>query len=99
VLFAVIDGRQPHSLGATLYDLQEVFLEHGAIIAANLDGGSSSVLIKQDLEQGTRVISSPSTREGERALPTAFLVFDKPDEVRIDNVWANFDWKTFDPAS
>ncbi|MFB9327495.1 phosphodiester glycosidase family protein [Paenibacillus aurantiacus] len=85
IIFVVIDGRQPgHSIGANLYDVQNIMLEHGAVIAANLDGGSSTVLVKDD-----KVLNRPSTKSEEgRYLPTAFLVFDDPESVDIPNVWA-----------
>src|SRR6185437_12636762 len=45
IMFLIIDGRQPtYSIGGTLYDAQQILLENGAIIAANLDGGASTVL-------------------------------------------------------
>jgi len=85
MLFLMIDGRQPgYSIGATLYDAQEIMLEHGAVIAANLDGGSSTVLVDERGE----VVNKPSSSSGERYLPTAFLVFDDPDSVDIPNIWA-----------
>ncbi|MFC4102811.1 phosphodiester glycosidase family protein [Paenibacillus xanthanilyticus] len=85
IIFVVIDGRQPgHSIGANLYDVQSIMLEHGAVIAANLDGGSSTVLVKDD-----KVLNRPSTKSEEgRYLPTAFLVFDDPESVDMPNVWA-----------
>ena len=42
VLLLVIDGRQASSLGCTYADLIDIMLEHGAVNAANLDGGTSS---------------------------------------------------------
>ncbi|TYP71187.1 phosphodiester glycosidase family protein [Paenibacillus methanolicus] len=85
IIFVVIDGRQPgHSIGANLYDVQNIMLEHGAVIAANLDGGSSTVLVKDD-----KVLNRPSTKSEEgRYLPTAFLVFNDSESVDIPNVWA-----------
>jgi exopolysaccharide biosynthesis protein len=85
ILFLLIDGRQPgYSIGATLYDAQEIMLEHGAVIAANLDGGSSTVLVTENGE----IVNKPSSKSGERYLPTGFLVFDDPDAVEIPNIWA-----------
>src|SRR6185437_390974 len=55
ILFAIIDGRQTHSIGATLFDVQEIFLAHGAITAANLDGGASTVLVHNNA-----IINKPS---------------------------------------
>jgi exopolysaccharide biosynthesis protein len=94
IMFAVIDGRQPgHSLGATLYDVQEILLENGAIIAANLDGGASSVLVKDN-----EIINRPSSKYGERYLPTAWLVFDNPNSVYVRNVWEGLDPNKIDPS-
>lgn len=42
VLLLIIDGRQTHSLGASMNDLINVMLDFGAVNAANLDGGTSS---------------------------------------------------------
>jgi exopolysaccharide biosynthesis protein len=85
LLFLTIDGRQPgYSVGATLYDAQEILLKHGAVIAANLDGGSSTVLVNEKGED----VNKPSSSYGERYLPTAFLVFDNPDSVSNPNIWA-----------
>lgn len=70
VLFLVIDGRQPgYSVGATLRDLQNIMIEEGAVIAANLDGGSSSTLYLNG-----NVVNKPADLLGERMIPTAFLV-------------------------
>jgi len=99
VLFAVIDGRQTHSVGATLYDVQQLFLERGAVVAANLDGGSSTVLVERDAGNGFDIVNRPATSEGERYLPTAFLVFPEPERVRVANVWEGIDMERFDPAA
>ncbi len=84
ILFLLIDGRQPgYSIGATLYDAQEILLENGAVIAANLDGGSSTVLV----QEGGEIVNKPSSSSGERYLPTAFLVFEHPETVDVPNIW------------
>ncbi|MDR1021387.1 MAG: phosphodiester glycosidase family protein, partial [Synergistaceae bacterium] len=44
VLLLVLDGRQMNSLGATLGDIIDVMARYGAVNAANLDGGSSTVM-------------------------------------------------------
>lgn len=92
ILFAIIDGRQTHSVGATLYDVQKLFLERGAIIAANLDGGSSTVLVKDN-----QIVNKPASEHGERYLPTAFLVFDDPG-IAIKNIWEGVDPSKIDPS-
>ncbi|RAV02048.1 phosphodiester glycosidase family protein [Paenibacillus sp. YN15] len=92
IMFAIIDGRQTHSIGVTLYEIQQLFLERGAIIAANLDGGSSTVLVKDN-----QIINKPSSEYGERYLPTAWLAFDDP-AITIKNIWEGIDISTIDPS-
>jgi exopolysaccharide biosynthesis protein len=92
ILFVVIDGRQPgYSIGADLYDVQNIMLKHGAVIAANLDGGSSTVLVKDG-----SIVNKPSSQYGERYLPTAFLVFDDPESVSVPNVWKGLNPRDID---
>lgn len=112
VMFAIIDGRQPgYSIGATLYDIQNIFLERGAVTAANLDGGSSSVLVlgKQGSQGAVRsvstnktgtavIVNKPSSEYGERYLPTAWLVFDDPEKANIRNIWEGLDPSKIDPS-
>ncbi|GAA4862250.1 phosphodiester glycosidase family protein [Paenibacillus vulneris] len=94
IMFAIIDGRQPgYSIGATLYDIQNIFLEHGAITAANLDGGSSTVLVHDN-----QIINKPASEHGERYLPTAWLVFDHPETADIRNIWQGLDPSKIDPS-
>lgn len=70
VIFVVIDGRQPGwSMGATLRDLMNIFLEYGAVNAANLDGGSSAEMVYKG-----KIINSLWNIYGERYIPTAFIV-------------------------
>lgn len=95
ILFLIIDGRQPHSIGADLYDCQQIMLENGAVIAANLDGGSSTVLV----EQNGHIKNSPASQYGERYLPTAFLVFDHPENAYIPNIWEGMDPSNIDPST
>lgn len=45
VLFLVVDGRRVDSMGASIKDLMDIMDRYGAINAANLDGGNSSVLV------------------------------------------------------
>ncbi|SCW85194.1 Exopolysaccharide biosynthesis protein [Paenibacillus tianmuensis] len=94
IMFAIIDGRQPgYSIGATLYDIQKIFLEHGAVTAANLDGGSSTILVKDN-----QILNKPSSEYGERYLPTAWLVFEDPAKANIKNIWEGLDPSKIDPS-
>lgn len=69
VLLLVIDGRQANSLGASFKDLIDIFVSFGAVNAANLDGGSSSLMIYKDKE-----ISERANLINNRYLPTCILV-------------------------
>lgn len=69
VLLLVVDGRQAHSLGASYKDLIEVMIEFGAVNAANLDGGSSSLMCYEG-----EIITTCASLYGSRKIPTAFLV-------------------------
>lgn len=75
VLFVVIDGRSITSAGATMKQLQEVLIEEGAYNAANLDGGSSTVLYYTE-KGGVMNNPSGSDADGMRFLPNAWLVID-----------------------
>ena len=69
VIFLVIDGRKINKAGATLYDVQEIMMDRGAVNAGALDGGySSTMYYKGD------VINSPNAWSGERSVATAFYV-------------------------
>lgn len=45
VLLLVVDGRTIQNPGATLVDLMNILYNYGAVNAANLDGGTSSVMV------------------------------------------------------
>lgn len=69
VLLLVIDGRQANSIGATYADCVNIMLEYGAMNAANLDGGSSSVMVYEN-----QIINSVVSLNGDRPVPTAWVV-------------------------
>jgi exopolysaccharide biosynthesis protein len=70
ILMLVIDGRQLHSIGATMKDCQDILASYGAINAAALDGGSSSIMY---YDENIQTKPSNGTTYG-RYLPSAFLV-------------------------
>ncbi len=45
ILFLIINGRIPSSIGADMGDLCEILENYGAVNAANMDGGSSTELV------------------------------------------------------
>lgn len=69
ILMLVIDGRQSHSLGATLGNVRDILLNYGAYNAFNLDGGASTTMVYDG-----KVVNSPSDILGERYVPNAFII-------------------------
>ena len=69
ILLLVIDGRQTHSLGASFKDCIDVMMEYKAVNAANLDGGSSTMMVYQG-----ETVNSCASMYGSRRIPTVILV-------------------------
>ena len=71
IILIVLEGRKPDSLGATYDDLAQLMFNYGAVNAANLDGGSSSLMYYngEQITRGSNII-------GMRKLATAILVLD-----------------------
>ncbi len=72
VLFLVLDGRKATKIGADMDDLIEIMQNYGAINAANLDGGTSSVLVVNDV-----IVNDPIDSTGAhktRPIATGFYV-------------------------
>lgn len=71
-IFAVVDGRQSHSRGCTLYEWADILLnQFGAVNAINLDGGGSTELIVKD-----SVVNSPSDGN-ERPVASALMIIPR----------------------
>ncbi len=74
VLFLVVDSNFNRTKGATMADLVEIMQNYGAVNAANLDGGTSSVMV----ENG-EMINDPidsANRHRTRGIPTIFKVVE-----------------------
>ena len=71
VFLLTIDGRQVgYSLGTTVGVCADILYKYGAVQAANLDGGSSTIMIYRD-----EIITKPSsTTNVGRYVPDAFIV-------------------------
>ena len=75
VLLLCIDGRQAGSLGATYGDVIDVMVEYGAVNACNLDGGSSTVMLRRDQDGQVQTVNNVSLLQEEpRRMPTFFMV-------------------------
>lgn len=72
VLFLVLNGRTATKPGADMDDLIEIMQNYGAYNAANLDGGTSSVLVVNDV-----IVNDPIDSTGAhktRPIATGFIV-------------------------
>ena len=72
VLFLVLNGRRGTKVGADMDDLIEILQKYGAYNAANLDGGTSSVLVV-----GDTIVNDPIDSTGAhktRPISTGFIV-------------------------
>ncbi len=69
MLLLVCDGRQANSIGASMSDVAEMMAQYGAVNAANLDGGSSTIMYYED-----ELINVSSSLYGPRDIPTAFVI-------------------------
>ena len=74
VLLLVLDGRSINTIGATMENTCDILLQYGAVNAANLDGGSSSVMVYDG-----EIINHCASVTGPRSIPTGFIVL--PEEV------------------
>ena len=74
ILFLVIDGRQTHSIGATIEEVQNILYDMGAVNAMAMDGGSSSSM----WFNGENITTPSSLRNIPRYLPNIWAVV--PDE-------------------
>lgn len=72
VLFLVIDSNSSRTKGASIVELADIMERYGAINAANLDGGTSSVMVVNG-----ELINDPIDSTGAhktRGIPTIFMV-------------------------
>lgn len=72
VLFLVVDGRTASQPGADMDDLIKVLLKYGAYNAANLDGGTSSVLVVNHTIVNDPIDSSGAHKT--RPIATGFIL-------------------------
>ncbi len=87
VLFLVIDGRTVKRPGADMNDLIEIMENYGAYNAANLDGGTSSVMYVDG-----EIINDPIDSTGAhktRFISTGFILTKSEDESNSDDEYNN----------
>ena len=83
IMFLVIDGRQKHSIGASMKDVQDLLFERGAHNAMAMDGGSSALMYFDG-----RYVTTPSSLNNvPRYIPNAWVV--APNKGQIVKVYNN----------
>jgi hypothetical protein len=75
ILLVVVDGRRRGSIGMTPNQFARLFKHLGAKSALNLDGGGSTTMVVHN-----RVINRPSDPGGERAVSSALVILEGPDQ-------------------
>lgn len=88
VLFLIIDGRTVTKPGADMNDLIDILMNYGAYNAANLDGGTSSVLVVNGI-----IVNDPIDSTGAhktRPISTGFILSkddsDDSDHTLVQDV-------------
>ncbi|AIG27211.1 phosphodiester glycosidase family protein [Brevibacillus laterosporus] len=71
ILFIVIDGRQKHSIGASMKDMADLLEEYGAVNGMAMDGGTSSMMV----DKGNVLTKSANGDPRGRWLPNAWMVY------------------------
>ena len=71
VILMVVDGRQSHSIGATLPEMGQLLIKYGADRGVNFDGGGSSEMVINN-----QIVTSPSGGT-ERKIGNALVVVRK----------------------
>jgi hypothetical protein len=75
VLMVAVDGRQPHSGGATMPEMAELMLSLGAVDAVNIDGGGSTVLaVRKPGQVDQQIVNVPATNGVQRVVVNALHV-------------------------
>ena len=88
VLFLILDGRTASQPGADMNDLIEILENYGAYNAANLDGGTSSVLVVNNVIVNDPIDSSGAHKT--RPIATGFILSkddsDDSDHTLVQDV-------------
>ena len=78
VIFLVTDGRSTSSLGATRGDVIDLMVKYGAVTAAMLDGGSSTMMYYRDYAQKYNIDESTLDEYQRQGMVNKFKAFTKP---------------------
>ena len=81
VLLLVTDGRSASSLGATHNDLIDIMVAYGAVTAAKLDGGSSTMMYYRDYAQKYGIDESTLDDYQKRGMVNKYKAFTNPRRI------------------
>jgi exopolysaccharide biosynthesis protein len=66
-VFVVVDGRSSgYSRGVTMTEFAQIFVDLGATVAYNLDGGGSSTMVSADADGTVALVNDPLGKGDER---------------------------------
>ena len=78
MIFLVTDGRSTSSLGATRGDVIDMMVKYGAVTAAMLDGGSSTMMYYEDYADKYGIDKSTLDEYQQQGMVNKFKAFTKP---------------------
>ena len=78
VIFLVTDGRSTSSLGATRGDVIDLMVQYGAVTAAMLDGGSSTMMYYEDYADKYNIDKSTLDEYQLQGMVNKYKAFTKP---------------------
>ena len=81
VILLVTDGRSTSSLGATRGDVIDMMVQYGAVTAAMLDGGSSSMMYYEDYVEKYNIDKSKLDEYQLKGMVNKFKAFTEPRYV------------------
>lgn len=84
-IFMVVDGRGD-SIGATHDEMAALMREYGAYEAMHLDGGGSSTLAAQTIEDGTLSVRNEVSEGSERRVINAVGIFQTAEKGEIEEL-------------
>lgn len=78
VIFLVTDGRSTSSLGATRGDVIDLMVQYGAVTAAMLDGGSSTMMYYRDYAEKYDIDTSTLDEYQQKGMVNKYKAFTSP---------------------
>ncbi|WP_404459838.1 phosphodiester glycosidase family protein [Sutcliffiella horikoshii] len=87
VFFIIMDGRQPgYSEGITVFELQDLMYELGAVEALNFDGGGSSTFVAREQGEEELSVSNIPSDGTERGVANSLLVVSTAETGSLEQL-------------